>query len=162
MSGKGGRPSGRTPAPRCEEVRVLLMGYLDGELDGEARRRVEDHLAVCVACRREERSYRRLGEVTEMAASGIDTEIGPDEAWAGIYGRIERGLGWILVSIGLILLGGLGLWHLLQEFLLSPEEPLLLRLGVGALVGGGLVLLVSFLRERLWHDSRERYREVQR
>ncbi|MFW6198524.1 MAG: anti-sigma factor family protein [Acidobacteriota bacterium] len=162
MTGTGGRPPESASTPTCGQVRVLLMGYLDDELDAPARRRVEDHLAVCVSCRREERSYRRLGEVTEMAGSGIDTELGPDEAWAGIYGRIERGLGWILLSIGMVLLGGFGLWHLLQDFLLSSEEPLVLRVGVGALVAGGLVLLVSFVREKLWHDSHERYREVQR
>ncbi len=147
---------------RCEETRVLLMGYIDGELSPSMVQKVEDHLALCVECRGEERAYRRLGEVTEEMIVRSAPNVALDEAWAGIYSRLERRVGWILMSVGLTVLTLFGAWELLQEFLLEPDVPLVARLGVGTLVVGSVVLLVSFLRERLYRDRTERYREVER
>jgi anti-sigma factor RsiW len=39
------------PGLRCIEVVELVSGYLDGELDAETRRRVEQHLVLCPPCR---------------------------------------------------------------------------------------------------------------
>ena len=146
---------------RCEESRILVMGYIDGELDAGARERLEDHLALCGACRSEEAAYRRLGEVTESALSGRATGRLPgDDPWPSIYRRIERNVGWLLMGAGLTLLLGFGMWQLLYEFLLSSEEPLVVRLGVGGVTAGTLVLLVSFIRDRLRAYGSERYREI--
>lgn len=146
---------------RCEEARVRLMGYLDGELEPRQARLLEDHLAVCVACRREELAYRRLGTLADSMGEG-DGSMDVREAWETIYARIERRLGWVLVSMGLIVLTGFGMWTLMSEFLVDPEVPLIARFGVGAAAAGMIVLLVSFGRERLFRRKAERYTEVQR
>lgn len=146
---------------RCDEARVLLMGYLDGELEPAAASRLEDHLAVCVACRREERAFRDLGRLTE-ASLEEEVHVSTTEAWESIYGRIERRVGWMLLWIGILVLSGYGLWHFVGDFLLNGEAPLVVRIGAGTLAGGSLVLLVSFLRETLFKHKTERYREVQR
>jgi anti-sigma factor RsiW len=39
------------PGLRCIEVVELVSDYLDDELDEETRRRVEEHLTLCPACR---------------------------------------------------------------------------------------------------------------
>jgi predicted anti-sigma-YlaC factor YlaD len=39
------------PGLPCIEVVELVSDYLDGELDPETGRRVEEHLALCPACR---------------------------------------------------------------------------------------------------------------
>lgn len=163
MDGRDRKPdSGRGRVPRCDETRVLLMGYIDGELEPEQIRRVEDHLAVCVECQSEERAYRRLGEVTEAMIEATTPALSTDAAWAGIYSRLERRIGWILTWAGLTLLTLFGAWQLVHDFLLDPAQPFMVRVGTGALVAGGVVLIVSFVRERLFHDRSERYREVQR
>ena len=37
----------------CEEVTEFLLDYVDDELDGETRRRVDEHVCVCAcACER--------------------------------------------------------------------------------------------------------------
>jgi anti-sigma factor RsiW len=156
-----GRDPGR--ALRCEESRVLLMGYIDGELDGAARARLEDHLSVCVACRAEEQAYRRLGRVTEAVLSEevVGRLAGPDP-WPSVYRRLERGIGWLLFGLGLVLLGGYGLWQFLSDFLLDPEVPVAVRAGVSAVSIGVLVLLASVARDTLKSYRSERYREVQR
>jgi len=39
------------PGLPCVEVVELVSDYLDGVLDGEMRRRMQEHLALCPACR---------------------------------------------------------------------------------------------------------------
>jgi anti-sigma factor RsiW len=38
------------PNLRCIEVVELVSDYLDGQLDDETRRRVQEHLVLCPAC----------------------------------------------------------------------------------------------------------------
>lgn len=149
---------------RCDEAAVLLMGFIDEELSDADRRRTEDHLAVCVACRREEQAYRQLGQVTASAlgADRHDSDTDAGIAWMRIYERLETGLGYVLVWIGITLLAGFGLWQLAASFLTDGDVPLAARAGVASLTAGSLILLVSFVRDRLRHSRSERYREVQR
>jgi len=142
---------------------VLLMGYIDGELDGAPLARLEDHLSVCVACRAEEEAYRRLGRVTESALSDeVASRLGTRDPWTSIYSGIERGFGWLLFGFGLLLLGTYGIWQFFYEFLLDSSVSFVVRLGVATVSGGSLLLLVSVIRERLRSYRSERYREVQR
>ncbi len=46
--------------PECEKMEPLLGAYADGELDVEARRQVEAHLAACPHCRAALESVRHL------------------------------------------------------------------------------------------------------
>ena len=157
------RPAvGSSRTLRCEEARILLMGYLDNELASDEVRHIEDHLAVCVECRREEQEFRKLGEVTEEMLNEEIVGLDIEDAWQNIYRRLERSTGWLLLSAGLILLGGYASWALLTGFFLDPENPIIARLGFGAVLGGAIVLLVSIGREVLTKYRSERYREVKR
>ncbi len=154
--------TGSNRALRCDEARILLMGHIDGELGPAETKRIEDHLAVCVSCRREETAFRALGEVTEEM---INEELPPIDlgaVWDSMYRRLERSFGWILMSVGLIILLGFGAWQLANEFLLNAEQSVWLRAGVGATLTGMIFLLVSIGREALTKYRGERYREVQR
>jgi len=154
------KESGR--ALRCEEARILLMGHIDGELDPAQTRRLQDHLAVCVSCRREETAFRALGKVTEEMINEDLPSIDLDAEWDSMYRRLERSFGWILMSVGLIIMLGFAAWQFANEFLLNAEASLWLRVGVGAALAGAIVLLVSIGRETLTKYRSERYREVQR
>ena len=150
------------PVLTCEEARVLMMGHIDGELGPAETRRLEDHLAVCVRCRREEKSFRRLAEVTDEMVNEELPVLDVDVAWETIYRRLERSTGWLMLSAGLIVLLLYGAWELLQGFFLDAEPPLLVKLGTGAVLAGVIVLLVSIGREVLAKYRGERYREVNR
>ncbi len=153
---------GGGPVLRCEEARILTMAYIDDELNTVEARKLEDHLAVCVGCRHEERGFRRLAEVTDEMVTEELPMLDIDAAWETIYRRLERSTGWLLFSAGLILLLAYGAWELLQGFFLDPEPPLVIKLGVGAVLAGVIVLLVSIGREVLTKHRGERYREVNR
>jgi len=146
---------------KCEDIRILLSGMVDGELESSEKQAVSKHLVSCDACREEYARLKRLKEVTDdMKYFDL-----PDRLWAGywhgIYNRLERGVGWILFSIGAILILAFAAWRFLQGFLLDVTIPLYVKLGVSALVLGLIVLLVSIIRERLFSKKHDRYDEVE-
>jgi predicted anti-sigma-YlaC factor YlaD len=146
----------------CERFEFLISGLLDGELDAAEEQLLKEHLLVCDKCRRKHEELLRLKEVTDS----VRFKDLPEEFWAGywksIYRRIERGLGWILLSVGAVILIAFGFYEFLSQFFADPEVSLLVKIGVGALGLGIIILLVSITRERIFAYRRDRYREVQR
>ena len=147
---------------KCQEAIILISGMLDGELTPEQEKELNRHLESRPVCRKEYEELNRLKEVTaDMRFADL-----PDRYWAGywndIYNRLERGLGWIFVSIGAIILIAFGAWELFDKFLMDSSQPLLLRFGFGIVIIGLIILLVSILRERLFARKHERYEEVER
>jgi predicted anti-sigma-YlaC factor YlaD len=145
----------------CEEMKILLSGMVDGELEPGEKRRVSDHLVSCEACREE---YARLLKLKEVTDDMKYFDL-PDRLWAGywhgIYNRLERGIGWILLSVGAILILAFAAWNFLQGFLLDSTIPFYVKAGVCALILGLIVLLVSIIRERLFSKKHDRYDEVE-
>jgi anti-sigma factor RsiW len=71
------RDSGPTPDDlACIEVVELLSAYLDGQLDHELRRRVDDHLAGCDGCTAAlgqfETVKRLAGRLTAAEVTSLD------------------------------------------------------------------------------------------
>jgi predicted anti-sigma-YlaC factor YlaD len=146
----------------CDKIKELLAGYQDGELDAEQLEKVQKHLDGCSDCRAE---LTRLEKVKEVAGKVKFNDL-PLEVWEGywqgIYRRVERGLGWIFLSIGAIIMAAVGGFYLVRDFFLDPAVAIIPKVGVGGLIIGGSFLLVSVLRERIFAYNRDRYREVQR
>ncbi|MCP2597300.1 hypothetical protein NLC93_05470, partial [Candidatus Aminicenantes bacterium AC-335-G13] len=82
--------------------------------------------------------------------------------WSSIYNRLERKIGWILFSIGAIILLFWGAYKLIEELIKDPTIPLILKIGILAFFAGAIILLVSILREQLFMRKRERYKEVEK
>jgi len=146
----------------CERFEFLISGLLDGELDATEEQSLKEHLLLCDKCRRKHQELLRLKEVTDS----VRFKDLSGEVWAGywnnIYRRIERGLGWILLSVGAVILISFGLYESLSQFFADPEISLWVKIGVSALGLGFIILLVSIIRERIFAYRRDRYREVQR
>ena len=146
----------------CQQAIIYISGKLDGELTPEQERELDLHLQDCPVCSKE---YQELLKIKEVTSDMRFTDL-PDRFWAGywndIYNRLERGIGWMLLSIGAIVLLAFGAWELLNNFFLDETVSIVLRLGVGAGLLGVITLLVSVLRERLFARKHERYEEVER
>ena len=147
---------------KCQEAIIMISGKLDGELTPEDELKLDKHLETCQVCRQE---YEELKKLKEVTADMRFTDL-PDRYWAGywndIYNKLERGLGWIFISISAIIMLGFGAWEIFDKFLMNGAIPILLRFGVGAGLIGLIILLVSVLRERLFARKHERYEEVER
>ena len=146
----------------CDEYRLLMMKYLDGELDREAAKTVEQHLASCSECRREWDSMQKLKAITSKMQFTQPEEEVWKMYWDQVYNRVERGLGWILASIGAIFLLAYGAFHFVQDFLKSPDEPLAIKVGISTAILGVIILFISVLRERLFIRKTDKYKEIEK
>ncbi len=82
--------------------------------------------------------------------------------WASVYNRLERRIGWILLSIGAMIILFFGGYKMVEGIIVDPSTPLFLKVGILAALGGIVVLLVSILREQIFVRNRERYKEVEK
>jgi len=143
-----------------EKIKQIIAASVDGGLDDEARAMVEEHLASCPECRREYEELAKVEEVMgKMAFKNPPREIW-DVYWTSVYNRLERGIGWILLSLGAIILLFFGGYKLIEGIIENAAIPLLLKAGILALLGGAAVLLVSLIREQFFMRKRERYKEI--
>ena len=112
---------------KCRRMGDLLSGYYDGELRGMQRRRVSDHLALCLDCRR---AQERLASTSELLAT-----LAPTPAPPGLADRLFTSK----VKVGVLPAAGSGgaIW----------------RLALMLLIGGGFVAGVAFLAAKVWDDG---------
>ena len=139
----------------------LLMGYLDSELTEIEAARMEQHLRECAECSADLQEFRRLKEVTQNMRVVAPDEKYWDVYWSNIYNRLERRIGWILISLGAILLVSYAIYMFILE-LFESQIPLVVRIGVLALVVGLCTLGVSVLRERIFLARSDKYERIKR
>jgi anti-sigma factor RsiW len=70
----------------CSRVTELFSEYIDGVLDGETRRKVEEHLAVCPSCAEELEALRSC----VSALTSLDRVEAPVDFFEKVHERIER------------------------------------------------------------------------
>lgn len=133
------------------------MAYADGELSGPARREFENLMATRPDLGREVTRLKRL-EILARQAAGPEPM---DGEWARLAADpVHRGgLG---LGLGLLCLGGSGLflWSLFE--LLRSDLPLLSKVCLGGLFGGALLLLCVTVRARLRTLPFDPYTEIKR
>jgi ferric-dicitrate binding protein FerR (iron transport regulator) len=145
-----------------KRIKEMLAGYVDGELSEDERMAFELELQRDHELRSELEEFKRLKEVTGMMHyADLPDEVW-ESYWQSLYRKTERGIGWILLSVGAIFLLCFGLWQALTQFYLDPDVSLFVKMGVSAAGAGLIVLLVSLIRERLFAYHRDRYKEVKK
>ncbi|HHS50711.1 MAG TPA: hypothetical protein ENN07_06295 [candidate division Zixibacteria bacterium] len=137
-----------------------ISAGIDGELSPEDASALEKHLSACPSCREFKEALERMkGATMQMKFAKL-----PDEAWrhywTGIYNRLERGIGWLILSLGIVILSCYGLYRVFIDFFADSDISIWVRFGVGFVMVGGVVLLVSIVREKIFRGKHERYKEV--
>jgi hypothetical protein len=146
----------------CEEAKILMMGLIDDEIDEKDKAHVLEHVQSCKVCASEYESFLNLKKGTSEMKLKKLPEMYWDEYWDHIYNRIERGIGWIILSLGAILILGYGFYAISHEFFMNPDKPLFLRISAGIFSVGAIILFVSVLREKLMIRSVDKYRSIKR
>lgn len=71
----------------CSQIQdILITDYLDGEIKGEARALVDEHLARCPACR--EFSAEVIRDVSRPFQA-LEQKTPPEEIWMNIQSKME-------------------------------------------------------------------------
>ena len=142
----------------CDEIAVLLSGYIDGELDNDERTQVEAHVAECSECRREVTELQQMAEVTDsMRFMEPPNDIWTNY-WRGVYNRIERGAGWTIFAVGLAVLVAYGIY----AFVTDPGVGALVKVIIATPVVGLVVVFISVWREKRIVNRHDKYKDIQR
>ncbi len=106
--------------------------------------------------RRELESQQAFKAVTDGWMDRLEADLAADRDRADVVRSAERCLGVGLVLLGLALLWAWGI----VELLLDPSAPLPVKLGMGALGAGSLLLLVHVVRVRWFSGDADPYSKV--
>ena len=146
----------------CDPIKILMMQALDHEISAGDEAKLTAHLKECSRCRAEFQKMQNLKEVTIEMKKSLLPEMVWDEYWRHLYNRLERGVAWIFISIGAIIVLGFAAVQFVQSVLNESDLNSLEKFGILTLTFGFVVLLISVLREKLMLRSHDKYREVQR
>jgi ferric-dicitrate binding protein FerR (iron transport regulator) len=142
-----------------ERAQALMMAALDNEISAVEREELDALLSAHPDLAAAWRRFVRLKEVTlTMSLRQPPAEIW-DGYWQGTYRRAERGVAWILVSVGAIILAAYWIWHAVEALLGDTSAPLAVRAGLAALGVGLAILAVSVVREKLFTARRDPYQK---
>jgi len=139
-----------------------MMGALDGELTKAEQHELDYLLKEDPALRAEWEHLERVKEVTRQMAYNEPPREVWDTYWSCVYRRLERGIAWILVSIGAIVLISWSIWQVIEEVVADTSIPIVIKLSIGALVVGLVALLVSVAREKLVMRRSDPYKDIVR
>lgn len=147
---------------KIHDVHHLMMAALDGEIDEPGRAELQSRLAADDDLRAEYERLEQLKELTMMSKVQEPPREQWDNYWQSVYRRIERGVGWLLVSLGALVLTSWGLWQAITSLLADTDLPLFIKLSLFSIGVGGLVLVFSVFREKLFTYRHDRFKEVER
>jgi len=139
-----------------------VSALVDNELEPSEALKVKEHLAHCDVCLDFANKLRKLKGITDDMKLVDLPDVKWKKYWTGIYNRIERSIGWIFISIGLVLLVLFSVYEFFKDFFLNSEITLIVRSGVAFLIIGFIILIVSVGREAFFRFRNERYKEVDR
>jgi len=140
----------------------LLMGAIDGELTPKEHAEFTELVATHPEFKQEWQQYQQLKEVTQtMKFKSPPTEVW-DKYWLNVYNRIERGIAWIIFSIGFMILLIYGSFKIVESLLADSQLVGIVKIGILAAIIGLVILIVSVLREKLMIQKTDPYKEVQR
>ena len=146
----------------CRDNKDLMMAYLDGELDDKKNKMLQEHLAQCTLCFKELEEFKSLKLMTDNITLSEPEDQVWQKYWDNVYNRLERGMGWMLMSLASICLGVFGGFKAIEYIVTDPSVSLFLKVALLVLILGLSILLISIMRERLYFWKNDRYRHIRR
>jgi hypothetical protein len=138
---------------------MLMMKALDGELAGSEHSEFENFLRT-KNCADEWAQFRKVKEATMALKFATPTPEVWDTYWTSVYNRLERGLAWLLLSLGAVTILAWGALLTAQALWADSQVPLLMKIAIFSVSGGLFLLLFSIIRERWFTSRHDKYNEV--
>ena len=145
-----------------ERFIILIEKHFENELTGPETLEFESLLKSNNELKQEFEEQKRIKEVLrKMKLKNPSREVW-DSYWMGIYNRVERGIAWVVISIGALIFFGYASYEVVNAFINDTHTPPLAKLGIALLIFGALILIFSLIREKIFTSKRDKYKEVQR
>lgn len=145
-----------------ERTLYLIEKYIEGDLTQNESIEFEKILLKSPEIKKEIEEQKRVKEVlSKMKLKNPSKEVW-DGYWLGIYNRLERGLAWIAISIGLLVIFGYSSYEAVQSIIKDTHTPQFVKISLGVFFFGLLVLIWSLLREKFKTSKNDKYKEIQR
>jgi hypothetical protein len=144
----------------CKEFGILIVQYVDNEISAEDREILLSHISNCSHCQKSMEEMKNIKEVSKEMKNKLFPDMAWDEYWRHLYNRLERGISWILISVGAIILLGIAVYHFILDVIGSFHLNAFEKFGILALTLGFVVLFVSVLREKIMVRKHDKYKEV--
>ena len=145
-----------------EEINIKIMAYIDGELPESEKAEISELISSDEDFKSAYDSLIRVKEVAGEMKFRKLPDMYWDDYWDHLYNRIERGISWILISMGAIIVLLFLLWRIIENLLADQDIHILLKTGIFLLMSGTMVLIISVLREKLMVRKVDKYRKVER
>ncbi|MFZ1729529.1 MAG: hypothetical protein WBQ23_06015 [Bacteroidota bacterium] len=142
-----------------DRFRMLMMKALDGELAGSEHSEYENFLRN-KDCAEEWAQFRKVKEATMSLKFASPAPEVWDTYWTSVYNRLERGLAWLLLSLGAVTIFAWGSLLAAEALWAESEVPILMKIAIFSVAGGILLLLFSVIRERWFTSRHDKYNEV--
>lgn len=140
----------------------LLNKALDDELSSEEMVEFQKLIAESKVYEEEWNSMKKIKEVTKTMKLKEPPEGIWEKYWLSIYSRLERGIAWILISLGTTIILVYGGFKLVESIIEDPTLGWVLKVAILALIIGFALLFVSVLRERIFIRKSDKYKEIVR
>ena len=142
--------------------KILIEKKINGTITKSEIEILNKHLNTCMECKRDLEEVEKMNLILDNHAYKAPEDNLWNDYKSNIYARIERSVGWIFFSAGFTLILIAGVFYFIRNFLMDYSVPLIIRLGTALLVMGVIILLISIIRERLFFNKNERYKEVKK
>ncbi len=145
-----------------ERFIILLEKFFEEELTLDEKSELSSLLENNPNFKEEFEEQKRVKEVLKNMKLKNPSREPWDGYWMQIYNRVERGIAWVVISIGALFFFGWTTYEFVNAFINDTQTPALAKVGISLLIFGGLVLVFSIIREKIFTSKRDKYKEVQR
>jgi hypothetical protein len=149
----------RAKQKRFEE---LCVKALDQACDAQEIREFEIMLQGSLEYKKEYEAMKKVREVTREMQFSTPSDAVWDHYWTDVYHKIERGIGWIIFTIGGVILATWGLFRLVESIIADPNLTLIVKIGVLLFSLGFSILIISLIREHCFMSNHDPYKEIRR
>ena len=140
---------------------ILLEKYFENSLTAREQSEFDDFLKIDKYLE-EFQKHKSLKEVFMKMNLKEPKNNFWDDYWLNIYNRLERGIAWILISLGLTFLIGYAIYEFIQKLFVDDGGPVIVKLGLITLFIGALILILSLIREQFIKFKNDNYKEIKR
>ncbi len=145
-----------------EQSYQWMMAAVDQELTPEEWHNFIQIVNADAKIRKEWEQFQKLKEVTRTMKFKSPPKEVWDNYWMNTYNKIERRIGWIIFSIGAIILITYGLFKAVESIIADPQLQGIVKIGIFAVLLGLVILVVSVIREKIFIRRSDPYKEIQR